>query len=314
MLIVAEEPGIDLSKKAKQSDGVELSPYEQAHRYASFLPASEQPNYIITSNFQEFWIYDRNNDPAGEAPVTVALEELPQQLGVFSFIVDPVHEKIARQQKVNLEAARLIGELYANIKDQYHKPDEARHDLAVLMVRILFCLYAEDSGLFEQNLFYDYLKKIPAGEGVFRDALIKLFKVLDTPEDERDAYLGDTLSQFPYVNGGLFAGEIEIPIFDNDIKFQMLQETSYAFNWSEISPVIFGSIFESILSGDERRAGGMHYTSIDNIHKLIDPLFMDDLRLEYQKAGNSKAALRRLQDKIAGLKFLDPPAVGEFLD
>jgi len=233
---------------------------------------------------------------------------------VFNFIVDPVNRNIARQKQLNLEAAKLIGEVYERISKQYHDPDSSRHDLAVLMVRVLFCLYAEDSGLFEEGLFYHYLKEIPAGEGVFRDALIKLFKVLNTPEADRDAYLGETLSQFPYVNGGLFADDIEIPIFTNDIKYQMLQKAGYEFNWSEISPVIFGSIFESILSGDERRAGGMHYTSVENIHKVIDPLFLDGLRLEFQKAGNSKAKLRELQDKIASLNFLDPACgSGNFL-
>ncbi|MCL2808062.1 MAG: class I SAM-dependent DNA methyltransferase, partial [Coriobacteriia bacterium] len=314
VLIEQKSKGIDLTKKAKQSDGDELSPFEQAMRYAGYLPTSEQPNFIITSNFQEFRIYDRDKDPSGEEPVVIGLDELPQQLQVFNFIVDPVNRNIARQKQLNLEAAKLIGEVYERISKQYHDPDASRHDLAVLMVRVLFCLYAEDSGLFEEGLFYHYLREIPAGEGVFRDALIKLFKVLNTPEAERDAYLGETLSQFPYVNGGLFADEIEIPIFTNDIKYQMLQKAGYEFNWSEISPVIFGSIFESILSGDERRAGGMHYTSVENIHKVIDPLFLDDLRLEFQKAGNSKTKLRELQDKISSLSFLDPACgSGNFL-
>ena len=314
VLIEQKSKGIDLTKKAKQSDGDELSPFEQAMRYAGYLPISEQPNFVITSNFQAFYIYDRDKDPAGEEPVIIELDELPQQLQAFNFIVDPVNQGIARQKQLNLEAARLIGEVYERISKQYHDPDAARHDLAVLMVRILFCLYAEDSGLFEEGLFYRYLKEIPAGEGVFRDALIKLFKVLNTPTDERDAYLGETLAQFPYVNGGLFADDIEIPIFTNDIKYQMLQKAGYEFDWSEISPVIFGSIFESILSGEERRAGGMHYTSVENIHKVIDPLFLNDLRLEYQKAGNNKSKLRELQDKIASLSFLDPACgSGNFL-
>jgi len=314
VLIEQKSHGIDLKKPAKQSDGQELTPYEQGLRYAAYLPTSEAPDFIIVSNFQEFLIYDRRIDPNGDNPVKVLLEELPRQLQVFDFIVDPVNQKIARQQQVNLDAARLIGEVYKRISAQYHDPDASRHDLAALMVRILFCLYAEDSGLFERSLFYNYLREIPAGEGVFRDALIKLFKVLNTPEDERDAYLGGMLSQFPYVNGSLFADDIEIPIFTNDIKFQLLQKAGAEFNWSEISPVIFGSIFESILSGDERRAGGMHYTSVENIHKVIDPLFLDDLRLEFQKAGNHKARLRELQDRIAALSFLDPACgSGNFL-
>jgi len=314
VLIEQKSHGIDLRKTAKQSDGQELTPYEQGLRYATYLPTSEAPDFIITSNFQEFLIYDRRCDPNGENPIEVLLEELPRQSQVFNFIVDPVNQKISRQQQVNLDAARLIGEVYERISARYHNPDASRHDLAVLMVRILFCLYAEDSGLFERSLFYNYLKEIPAGEGVFRDALIKLFRVLNTPVAERDAYLGEMLSQFPYVNGSLFADDIEIPIVTNDIKFQLLQKAGAEFNWSEISPVIFGSIFESILSGDERRAGGMHYTSVENIHKVIDPLFLDDLRLEFQRAGNHKAKLRELQDKIAALNFLDPACgSGNFL-
>ena len=314
VLIEQKTCGINLKKPAVQSDGQELTPYEQGLRYAAYLPTNETPDFIIVSNFQEFLIYDRRTDPNGESPIEVSLEELPQQLQVFNFIVDPVNQKIARQQQVNLDAAKLIGEVYESIKNQYHDPDSSRHDLATLMVRVLFCLYAEDSGLFEHGLFYYYLKGIPAGEGVFRDALIKLFKVLNTPEDKRDTYLGETLSQFPYVNGGLFADDIEIPIFTDSIKFQMLQKAGVEFNWSEISPVIFGSIFESILSGDERRAGGMHYTSVENIHKVIDPLFLDELHLEFHKAGNNKAKLRELQDKIASLNFLDPACgSGNFL-
>ncbi|MCL2807504.1 MAG: hypothetical protein FWD27_04980 [Coriobacteriia bacterium] len=298
MLIEQKTRGIDLRKPAQQSDGQALTPYEQALRYAAYLPTSDAPNFIIVSNFEEFLIYDRRTDPNGESPISVLLPELPSQLQVFSFIVDPVNQRIARQKQLNLEAARLIGEVYESIRHQYHDPEASRHNLAVLMVRILFCFYAEDSGFFEKNLFYNYLKEIPAGEGVFRDALIKLFGVLNTPEDQRSAYLGKTLAQFPYVNGGLFEGEIEVPIFTNDIKYQMLQKAGYEFNWTEISPVIFGSIFESILSGDERRAGGMHYTSVENIHKVIDPLFLNELRLEFQKAGENKGALRALQGSV----------------
>ena len=314
VLIEQKSAGTDLTRKATQSDGAQLDAYEQAFRYASYLPANEQPNYIITSNFHEFRIYDRNNDPAGEEPVVISLDELPQQLAAFDFIVRPVHERIARQQQVNLEAAKLMGQLYDKIKHQYHDSETTRYDLAVLMVRIMFCLYAEDSGLFETNLFREFLDDIPTGKGAFRGALIQLFNVLDTPEGQRDPYIGETLAQFPYVNGGLFANEIEIPIFTDDIKNLMLIKMSRGFNWTEISPVIFGSIFESILSGDERRAGGMHYTSVENIHKVIDPLFLDELRLEFQKAGNKKPALRKLQDKMASLTFLDPAAgSGNFL-
>jgi hypothetical protein len=314
VLIEQKTRCIDLRKSSAQSDGESLSPYEQARRYANSLPNSERPNFIITSNFESFLIYDLERDPNGENPEEVLLEELPNQFYLFDFIIDPINATIERQKQVNLEAAERIGTLYDKVKSQYKNPAAARHPLAVLMVRILFCLYAEDSGLFEKNLFYDYLLKVPAGQGLMRRAFIDLFTTLNTAQDKRDPYIGELLSQFPYVNGGLFAEEIEIPIFTDDIKFHLLQKSSHQFDWSQIDPSIFGAIFTSILSGEERRAGGMHYTSPENIHKVIDPLFLDDLRSELNEAGNEKPKLRALQDKIASLTFFDPACgSGNFL-
>jgi type I restriction-modification system DNA methylase subunit len=314
VLIEQKSLGIDLDKPEKQSDGIFLSPYQQAERYAKEMDLDEIPRYIITSNFESFKIYDRKNDKEGKDPETVLLEELPEQYHLFDFILHPISEKLARQKQVNLEAARIIGTLYERTKEQYEDPESARHDLAVLMVRFLFCLYAEDSGLFEKNLFFNYLKEVPAGEGVFRRALIDLFKTLNTPYEGRDKYTGDTLKQFPYVNGGLFAEDIEIPIFNNNIKSQLLTVASQGFDWSSIDPTIFGAIFESILSGDERRAGGMHYTSTENIHKVIDPLFLDGLYKELDVAGTEKRKLIALQKKVASLNFLDPACgSGNFL-
>jgi hypothetical protein len=314
VLIEQKTAGIDLDKAAAQSDGELLTPYEQALRYGMHLLPDEVPYYIITSNFQEFRIYDRREDPEGKEPIVVALGELPEHFTVFDFIVRPVTERIIKQKQVSIEAAQILGALYDKVKSQYHNPDDSRHDLAVLMVRILFCLVAEDSGMFEKNLFYDYLLKVPAGEGQFKRALEDLFTVLDTPVEKRDPYLGEKLSAFPYVNGGLFAEKIQIPIFNDDIKFQLLHKSSREFDWSQISPVIFGSLLEAIVSGDERRAGGMHYTSVENIHKVIDPLFLDDLRSQLYRAGNNKAELRQLQDHIASLNFLDPACgSGNFL-
>jgi len=313
-LIEQKSIGVDLSKPERQSDGEGLTPYEQALKYATYLPAAEAPDFIITSNFESFRIYDRRTDPNGEAPVIVTLEELPSQLQVFDFIINPINAVIEKQTQVSKEAAEIIGLIYTDIRKQYLDPDKSGHDLAVLMVRILFCLYAEDGGLFERGQFYNYLKDIPAGYGMFKDALAKLFKVLDTPVDERNLYPGELVAEFPYVNGGLFKEEIEIPIFTDEIKNLMLSEASKPFDWSQISPVIFGSIFESILSGDERRAGGMHYTSVENIRKLIDPLFLDEIVTKLRSAGNDKAKLRLLQDEIADLKFLDPACgSGNFL-
>lgn len=314
VLIEQKSLGIDLTKPGRQSDDENLTPYEQAVRYASYLPPAEYPDFIITSNFESFLIYDRRNDPGGLSPVSVRLEELPDQLSVFDFITDPINAIIERQVKISKEAAGIIGRIYALVREQYVDPDRSGADLAALMVRILFCLYAEDAGLFEKNLFYNYLKDVPAGEGRFREALLTLFKVLDTPKEQRDPYLGATLAQFPYVNGGLFAGEIEIPIFTDEIKREILDDSSHRFDWAGISPVIFGSIFESILSGEQRRAGGMHYTSVQNIRKVIDPLFLDGIVAKLREAGEDKARLRALQDEIASLSFLDPACgSGNFL-
>jgi len=315
VLIEQKSFGTDLTKPQVQSDGMPLTPFEQALRYAQNLPRSETPDYIIVSNFESFWVYDIREDFSHD-PVVVALEELSQQLSVFDFIIGRISEKIEREQQVNQEAAKLIGDLYQEIAKRYPDPAAARHDLAILMVRILFCLYAEDSGLFNQGWFSNYLERHSHNPTEFRDSLIHVFNVLSKSDEERkiDLSIDDALVQFPYVNGGLFEGEIQIPQMTTEIALKLIVDTARHFNWQDISPVIFGSIFESILSGDERRAGGMHYTSVENIHKVIDPLFLDDLRSELNQAGNHKQKLIQLQDKMASLKFLDPACgSGNFL-
>ncbi|MCL2526760.1 MAG: hypothetical protein FWE46_06955, partial [Coriobacteriia bacterium] len=187
VLIEQKSADIDLDAPQRQSDGVELTPYQQAQRYAQNLPPSETPLYIIVCNFKTFHIYDRENDPQGNNPIKITLEELPAQLPAFRFMTEPIEGVLARQEQANLEAARLIGDIYNAVKHQYDlvhpsqtdaasavDPTSAttesctRHDLAILMVRLLFCLYAEDSGLFDQRLFYDYLLRIEPGQGAFR--------------------------------------------------------------------------------------------------------------------------------------------------
>jgi len=314
VLIEQKSLGIDLDASQPGHDG--LTPYEQARRYArdGDLLRSEEPDWIIVSDFANFRIYDCREN-YNQEPIIVALEDLPDRLYVFKFLTEDIKEKIRIEEEVNQEAAERIDKLYGWMKKGYDDPEAARHELSILMVRILFCLYAEDSGLFDKDLFTNYLMGADkAGLSALRNALKGIFMVLSTSPEARKGNLDidEALAQFPYVNGGLFEGEIRMPRFSEEIRLELL--LCGGFDWSGISPVIFGSIFEGILSGDERRAGGMHYTSVTNIHKVIDPLFLDGLHEELSEAGSNKETLLALQEKMAGLKFLDPACgSGNFL-
>ena len=224
--------------------------------------------------------------------------------------------------EISIKAGNLVGVLYDEILKQYINPEseETLKSLNMLCVRLVFCLYAEDSGLFGKKLmFHDYLTRFEARD--LRRALIDLFKVLDTKIEDRDPYMVEELSQFPYVNGGLFEDEnIEIPNLNDNVRNLLLTNASEDFDWSDISPTIFGAVFESTLNPDTRRSGGMHYTSIENIHKVIDPLFLDDLKEELKEIKaitvlkTKKKKLKEFQDKLASLKFLDPACgSGNFL-
>lgn len=215
--------------------------------------------------------------------------------------------------EISLKAGELVGKLYDAILKQYKNPDseETLKSLNMLCVRLVFCLYAEDAGIFgHHEMFGNYLKQFQPKDS--RKALIELFQVLDTKPEDRDPYMEDDLAAFPYVNGGLFADEnIEIPRFTDEIVDLIVNKASAGFDWSEISPTIFGAVFESTLNPETRRSGGMHYTSIENIHKVIDPLFLDDLKAELEEIKTIKVAKtrqRRLQEyrkKLASLTFLD---------
>ena len=320
--ILIEQKSIDkdLRKGIRQSDGSLLNPFQQAKKYITELPLSRHPKYVITCNFKSFLIYNMEN-PNGE-PEEILLENLEKEYYRLSFIVDSENEHLKKEMEVSIKAGDLVGELYELFLKQYQEPDsvESLKSLNKLCVRLVFCLYAEDAGLFgRKNIFHDFLSKFDVVQ--IRTKLIELFHVLDTPIDKRDKYLEDDLAQFPYVNGGLFADEnIEIPRFTEEIKKLLLSKASDDFDWSEISPTIFGAVFESTLNPETRRSGGMHYTSIENIHKVIDPLFLDDLKKELEeikqykndKTRNDK--LREFQNKLASLKFLDPACgSGNFL-
>ncbi len=322
VLIEQKSKDKDLRKAIKQSDGTFLSPFQQAKRYSAELPYSERPRWIITCNFHEFLIYDMEN-PTGE-PDCVLLENLPKEYYRLKFLVDTESELLKQEMEISIQAGSIVGILYDKLLEQYISPDEnSLKSLNALCVRLVFCLYAEDADIFGKHmLFHDYLKDIPVN-GI-REALIKLFKILDTPEEKRDKYLAldnPILAEFPYVNGGLFADEeIEIPPFTEELKDLLLRKASEDFDWSGISPTIFGAVFESTLNPETRRAGGMHYTSIENIHKVIDPLFLNDLKtelaeiLEIQALKTRNNSLEAFTDKISKLKFLDPACgSGNFL-
>lgn len=315
VIIEQKSSSVNLEKNQTQSDGEILSPYEQAQRYGNSLPLSMHPRFIIVCNFKEFLIYDME---LMNEPIKILLEELPEKYHTFDFLIDSNKNKIRLEVELSLKAGEIVGKLYNALKSQYLNPDseESLQSLNKLCVRLVFCLYAESAGIFgKYRIFRDYLQ----GSRNIRRDLLDLFEVLNTPSDERDPYLADELKNFPYVNGGLFAEKnIEIPNFTTEIKNLLLEEASSSFNWSGISPTIFGAVFESTLNPVTRREGGMHYTSQENIHKVIDPLFLDALRGEYGQIKNSqrnkKQKLLDFQRKLSKLKFFDPACgSGNFL-
>ena len=323
--VLIEQKGIgkDLRKPIKQSDGSRLTPFQQAKRYAAELPYSQRPRWIITCNFSEFNVYDMER-PTGE-PEVIFLKDLEKEYYRLQFLVDAEDQHVKREMEISLQAGELVGVLYDALLKQYKDPTapETLKSLNALCVRLVFCLYAEDAGIFgRRDMFHDYLKDVPA-TGI-RKALVELFRVLDQRAEERDKYLSDdnpALAAFPYVNGGLFADEnIEIPPFTEELKDILLSKASEDFDWSAISPTIFGAVFESTLNPETRRSGGMHYTSIENIHKVIDPLFLDGLKAELEEIKEISvertrvSRLKAYQGKLAGLTFLDPACgSGNFL-
>ena len=335
--VLIEQKGakVDLTKPQEQSDGAMLTPYQQAKRYADELSYDLKPRWIVVSNFKEIHIHDMNNLHA--EPEIILLENLEKEYYRLQFLVDTKNENIRREEEISLQAGILVGKLYDALIKEYINPDESSlRSLNILCVRLVFCFYAEDAGLFEtRTSFEDYIKSFNLQN--LRDAFIKLFKGLDTKLENRDKY-DTSLKAFPYVNGGLFAAEdIEIPNFTQEIVDVLVNDCA-PFDWREISPTIFGAVFESTLNPETRRTGGMHYTSIENIHKVIDPLFMDELETEFEaiastgSATSSKArslsgvegkklspkqrieALHAFQEKLGKLKFLDPACgSGNFL-
>ena len=321
VLIEQKSQGKDLRSPIRQSDGSMLTPLEQALRYVAHLPLSEHPRWVVLSNFSEFHVYDMEH-PEVKEPEVILLKNLGKEYSRLQFLVDSENDRVSKEEDISLQAGELVGRIYDALLKQYHNPKDphALKSLNMLCVRLVFCMYAEDAGIFPYaSQFTDYLKAYRAEDA--REALINLFKVLDTKIEERSPYLKDSLKEFPYVNGGLFEDEeIEIPMFTEDIMTLLLQNASSDFDWSGINPTIFGAVFESTLNQETRRSNGMHYTSIENIHKVIDPLFLESLKEEADRIRNvsnketRKKYFADFRRKLGELRFLDPACgSGNFL-
>ncbi|MBD8030931.1 class I SAM-dependent DNA methyltransferase [Corynebacterium gallinarum] len=315
--------GVNLDKKELRQ-GESVTPFEQARNYANAQRNSDRPLWIVVSNFDEIRIHNLDVDYPEQNYTSFQVDDLANNLHHLDFLVDPTTKRLQFEREVSWEAGELIGELYGKLLEQYDDPDsdESQHALNVLSVRLVFCLFAEDAEIFPKNAFYNYLAgKDPDS---VRRSLRILFKHLNTPTEEQDKY-DEELKKFPYVNGGLFVDDVEIPSFTEDIVELLVTRVAAGTDWSKISPTIFGGVFESTLNPDIRRQGGMHYTSPENIHKVIDPLFLDALKTELDDIvampnGTRKEyrartrSLNAYQEKLASLKFFDPACgSGNFL-
>ena len=323
VMIEQKGAGKELNKPIKQSDGSLLTPFQQAKRYSAELPYSDRPRWIVTCNFREFYVYDMEK-PHGE-PEKIRLCDLEKEYYRLAFLVEQGNTHVQREMEISIKAGEVVGLLYDGLLKQYKDPEdpETLKSLNKLCVRLVFCLYAEDAGIFGKHLmFHDYMAQFAVKD--MRKGLRQLFKVLNQKTEDRDEYLADDdplLAAFPYVNGGLFADEdAVIPPFTEALRDLLLRRASADFDWSEISPTIFGAVFESTLNPETRRSGGMHYTSIENIHKVIDPLFLDALKKELEEIQaievwkTKEKSLTSFQKKLASLEFLDPAAgSGNFL-
>ncbi len=316
VLIEQKSINIDLRKPVKKGDGY-ITPFLQAKLYIVNLPQSEHPKWVVTCNFKSFLVYDMNQ-PNSE-PEEILLKDLETEYYRLKFLIDEKSEHISKEMEVSMQAGEIVGRIYEALLKQYDdNSPEALSWLNILCVRIVFCLYAEDAGVFARDQFHDYLVSYETRD--MRNALIRLFDVLNTPIEKRSRYLMDDLKAFPYTNGGLFEEKIEIPQFTDELRDVLLLNASLDFDWSKISPTIFGAVFESTLNPETRRSGGMHYTSTENIHKVIDPLFLNDLRQEFDTILEEKVErlrvkqLNAFQEKLASLTFLDPACgSGNFL-
>lgn len=321
-LVEQKSLGVDLDKQELRQNRM-VTPAEQGRGYAVGLPLSQQPRYIITCNFSTIRVHDRERDAlcTGEPLLEITLEDLPKNVAALQFLKGSGEAPASVARAVSVEAGRIMGRIHAGIAGLYHDPDseESHHALSVLCTRIMFLMFCEDAGLIEPGLFQSYVAANDASH--LRRAFIDLFAWLDTDDDARkDEYPDELMARFPYMDGGLFREKVPVPQLTESVRYEILVSGCQEFDWSGVDPTVFGSIFEGALSHDTRRAGGMHYTTPEAIHKTIDPLFLNGLKAELdnivakQNPSARTRALRTFHEKIGGLTFLDPACgSGNFL-
>ena len=303
-------PGVLIVEQKSAGRDLKVA-YGQAREYFDALPERERPRYMLVSDFQTFELYDLDE----REDVSFPLADLPRHVEAFGFILGVQRRTFRDQDPANVKAAELVGRLHDALGGAGYRG----HDLEQFLVRIVFCLFADDTGIFEpRDIFLDFLEARTGEDGAdLGPRLAQLFQVLDTPESERQTTLDEDLAQFPYVNGDLFDGPLRIPAFDAAMRGALLD--ACRFDWSEISPAIFGALFQSVMDPVERRAQGAHYTTEKNILKVIEPLFMDSLRAEFARLKSRKDSrrvteLRRFQERLGGMMFFDPACgCGNFL-
>lgn len=285
--------------------------YKQAGEYSDALEDSERPRYILVSDFQTFELYDRDERDV----LKFSLPDLSHHVEAFGFIVGIQRRKFRDQDPANIKAAELVGRLHDSLEETGY----GGHDLEYLLVRIAFCLFADDTGIFNpRDIFFDFIERRTNVDGSdLGSSLVQLFQILNTPVDKRSSILDEELAQFPYINGDLFAHSISIPSFNSEMRAALL--AACRFDWSNISPAIFGALFQSVMDSEQRRAQGAHYTTEKNILKVIEPLFIDDLRAEFdrlkvRKDNRRNSDLKAFQRKLGDLRFFDPACgCGNFL-
>ena len=299
LLVEQKSAGRDLAKAGTQ-----------AGEYFDALKEFERPRYQLLCDFQTFQLLDRDT----REETKFSLADLPKHVEKFGFIMGMEKRSFKDQDPVNIKAAELVGHLHDALEAGGYKG----HQLEVFLTRLVFCLFADDTGIFEpRDIFLDFLETRTSTDGTDTGPLLtQLFEVLDTPENKRQTNLDEDLARFPYVNGGLFLDPIRTPAFNSDMRERLIEAAR--FNWSGISPAIFGSLFQSVMNKIERRKAGAHYTTEKNIMKVIGPLFLDDLRAEFEtirvrKTGRKKL-LQTFHDKLSKLTFMDPACgCGNFL-
>ncbi len=314
-LVEQKSLGIDLAKEETRQ-GRKVTPAKQGNAYAQGMPLSQQPRYIIACNFSDFWVFDRERDSLCREPLfKLPLAELPKNLAAIQFLKGGAEAPATISRAVSVEAGKIMSKLHDLVAEAFDDPDtpENHHALSVLMTRLMFLMFCEDSGLVAPNAFRDYVAHFSAGD--LRRGLKDLFVWLDTKDEDRDKYAESWLKKLPYMNGGLFREKTEVPPLSENFRHTLIVEGCQEFDWSGVSPTVFGSIFEGALSHDHRRANGQHFTSPENIHKVIDPLFLDGLKAEFDEAcakpvagGARTRALKDLHKKIGSISILDPAA------